>query len=401
MCQINSVPMRYAIGYLDVLTPPIFEENNNNNNNNSGESGNNNSAGIVVVSEGSNASLSCQASGHPAPEIVWRREDNEPIRLSAEDEVPKVEGATLAFDRVGRPNSGAYLCIASNGVQPSASKRQVLDVQYRPVIRLPQTEVGARLGQEEAQLICYADLNPLGTYHWAKLDGDSAATDSQSTAPRTASQEDNSDDQALIEHYELINSDKHEIVMKQVNSETIQMVLTVRRIEKSDLTKYKCLARNSLGIQSNSIRLHEPTSFSLNSMFGGGGRTGGEPSDSTPASSDQQLNDQQDNTGSRHSSQQQQPQSSRSSQFLSTRANSRSPWIQRQSPASSKAASSSESSAALSSLLPSKQSKLLLVTLLALESILVVASSLAQVVFVFVDNRRWLPNNQMMIVVNR
>lgn len=368
--------MRYAIGYLDVLTPPAFDDGNNNTDGSSSSRNNNsNSAGIIVVSEGANASLSCQASGHPAPEISWRREDNEPIRLSNQEEAPKVEGSALVLAQVSRLNTGAYLCIASNGVQPSASRRQVLDVQYKPVIRLPQTEVEARLGQQEAQLICYVDLNPAGSHHWAKVD---VADASRAAAP---SLEDD-DDQALIDHYELINSDKHEIVMKQVNSETVQMVLTVRRIERSDLARYKCIARNSLGIQSNFVRLAEPAAgFSLNNMFGG--RASGPTSPDQPPS-DQQLSDQQ---------QQQQPLPARpggmspprTSQYLSTRANSRSSWIQRSpSPSSS---SSRVSPSGASSAGFSWSSRPLFVSSLALGSLLVVCHTIAQivVVVVFVD----------------
>ena len=36
----------------------------------------------LVVREGENLTLSCNATGHPTPHIVWRREDGEDIMLS-------------------------------------------------------------------------------------------------------------------------------------------------------------------------------------------------------------------------------------------------------------------------------------------------------------------------------
>ncbi|GFW84146.1 histone-lysine N-methyltransferase SETMAR [Trichonephila clavipes] len=69
MCQVNTVPMKSQVGYLDVLVPPdILEEG---------------SSSDVIVREGANVTLTCKAVGYPTPNITWRREDNEPIPLGA------------------------------------------------------------------------------------------------------------------------------------------------------------------------------------------------------------------------------------------------------------------------------------------------------------------------------
>lgn len=39
------------------------------------------------------------------------------------------DGEELIFSKISRTDSGAYLCIASNGVPPSVSKRIILDVE--------------------------------------------------------------------------------------------------------------------------------------------------------------------------------------------------------------------------------------------------------------------------------
>lgn len=65
--QINTVPMKYLIGYIDVVIPPsiIVEETSVDE----------------VVSEGSNVTLKCRARGHPPPAIQWKREDRKEIPL--------------------------------------------------------------------------------------------------------------------------------------------------------------------------------------------------------------------------------------------------------------------------------------------------------------------------------
>lgn len=273
MCQINSVPMRSAVGYLDVLMPPAFEANETATDN----AGQTTGGAVVTATEGSTASLSCRAKGHPMPSISWRREDNEPIQLNGLDSAsPNESGESLVFSQVGRINAGAYLCIASNGVQPAASKRQVLNVQFAPIIRISQTEVGAYLqeqGQSNsranpssiARLECHIELNPGGSYYWVKMPGGGG------TQPESV------DDLTLIESDQLSNSDKYEIVIKQVDGERVELILDIKQPNRQDLAWYKCIARNPLGLQSAAIRLYEASasSFPLNVLLKGIGLNDG------------------------------------------------------------------------------------------------------------------------------
>lgn len=237
MCQINSVPMKFAIGYLDVLSAPAFDSDEQSSGESSHSAGN---SSVVTVVEGSNANLSCKASGHPEPQLTWRREDNKPILLTGAPlgEDPKqIDGQTLRFAPASRLNSGAYLCIASNGVQPSASKRQVLDVHFSPVVRIPQKRVGAVLGQRDVRLVCHVDMNPAGTHYWYRDAADEL----------------------------LVSGDKYDIVIQNahVHSERAQMTLTIRNVERADFGTYKCTGVNALGAQSNTIQLYESIPFSL------------------------------------------------------------------------------------------------------------------------------------------
>ncbi|XP_022258511.1 limbic system-associated membrane protein-like, partial [Limulus polyphemus] len=67
MCQINTVPMKSQVGYLDVVVPPEIVGHE--------------SSTDVLVREGVNVTLMCRAKGYPTPEISWRREDEQPVSV--------------------------------------------------------------------------------------------------------------------------------------------------------------------------------------------------------------------------------------------------------------------------------------------------------------------------------
>lgn len=86
----------------------------------------------MMVPEGGSAKLVCKSRGFPKPKIVWRREDGREIIARngphGKTKAPSVEGETLWLSKITRSEMGAYLCIASNGVPPSVSKRMKLQV---------------------------------------------------------------------------------------------------------------------------------------------------------------------------------------------------------------------------------------------------------------------------------
>uniref|UniRef100_A0A1I8NN68 Ig-like domain-containing protein n=1 Tax=Stomoxys calcitrans TaxID=35570 RepID=A0A1I8NN68_STOCA len=115
MCQVNTDPMRSQSGYLDVVVPPDIlnhpEQNLEEN----------------LTNEGGTITLVCTATGVPMPTVQWRREGGKEIILRTESRekqvVKTVEGERLVLGNVHRTDMGGYLCIASNGVPPSVSKR--------------------------------------------------------------------------------------------------------------------------------------------------------------------------------------------------------------------------------------------------------------------------------------
>ncbi|XP_058810886.1 opioid-binding protein/cell adhesion molecule homolog isoform X2 [Phymastichus coffea] len=215
MCQINTDPMISQIGYLEIVVPPDILDYPTSTD--------------MVVREGSNVTLKCAATGTPTPNITWRREAGEQIVLGNGQEVISVEGSLLNITRVNRLHMGAYLCIASNGVPPTVSKRIMLIVHFPPMIWIQNQLVGAQ-EEEEMTLECLSEAFPKSINYWTR------------------------------ENDEIIaNSDKYEPVLLD-NAYKVHMKLTIRSVTQDDYGTYKCISKNSLGSTDGSIKLyHIPT----------------------------------------------------------------------------------------------------------------------------------------------
>ncbi|XP_055387123.1 neurotrimin-like [Condylostylus longicornis] len=213
MCQINTDPMKNQVGYLDVVVPPDILDYP--------------SSSDMVIREGSNVTLKCAATGSPLPTITWRREDGSTIPLSESDGIKNVNsynGSTLVIAKVNRLNMGAYLCIATNGVPPSVSKRIMLIVHFPPMIWIQNQLVGAAVGQT-ITLECQSEAYPKSINYWMK--NDTIIVPGEKFIP---------------EMYERL----YKVIMK----------LTIVNVEQNDFVTYKCLAKNSLGDTDGAIKLY-------------------------------------------------------------------------------------------------------------------------------------------------
>ncbi|EAT41938.1 AAEL006477-PA [Aedes aegypti] len=207
MCQVNTDPMRNQIGFLNVVVPPNILDYPTSTD--------------MVVREGSNVTLKCAASGSPPPIIIWRREGNEPISSDASSH----NTSTFSIPRVNRLDMGAYLCIASNGIPPSVSKRVMLIVHFSPMIWIQDQLVGAALGQR-LTLECNSEAFPRSINYWMK--NDTIITQGKRFEPST---------------HEASN---YKVVMK----------LTIKEVDIGDFGTYKCVVKNSLGETDGSIKVY-------------------------------------------------------------------------------------------------------------------------------------------------
>ncbi|XP_397461.3 neurotrimin isoform X2 [Apis mellifera] len=215
MCQINTDPMKSQTGYLDVVVPPDILDYMTSTD--------------MIIREGSNVTLRCAAKGSPTPSITWRREGGESIFLENGEEVKIVEGSIFNITKINRLQMGAYLCIASNGIPPTVSKRIMLTVQFSPMISIQNQLVGAQEGQRMT-LECNSEAFPQLINYWTKENNE------------------------IIENGDKYNQSFTNNVYK------VHMKLTILATEMSDYGTYKCISKNSLGETDGSIKLyHIPT----------------------------------------------------------------------------------------------------------------------------------------------
>ncbi|XP_050676055.1 lachesin-like isoform X1 [Leptidea sinapis] len=212
MCQVNTNPMISQVGYLQVVVPPnILDEESTQS--------------AVAVRENQNISLVCKADGFPTPKIMWRREDGQAISVERRKKVTVYEGDTLSLQRISRTEMGAYLCIATNAVPPSVSKRIIVDVEFSPMIWVPNQLVGAPSGTD-VTVDCHTEAHPRAISYW------------------------------VYDNVMVLPTKKYAINTDE-NSYRAHMKLTVRNLQSGDFGNYRCISKNSLGETEGSIRLYE------------------------------------------------------------------------------------------------------------------------------------------------
>ncbi|XP_065335016.1 lachesin-like isoform X2 [Cloeon dipterum] len=215
MCQINTNIMKKQVGCVDVHVPPdiLYDETSVDQ----------------AVQEGENATLVCRATGHPPPRITWRREDGDPILIrKGLREIMKVDtynGSLMHFWRLDRRQMGAFLCIASNDVPPAVSKRIILNVNFSPVVKVPNQLLGAPLGTD-VQLECYVEAFPNTINYWVKNRGEM-----------------------------LLNGPKY-VITESKATYKVYMSLVIRKFSHSDIGTYNCVSTNSLGKAEGTLRLY-------------------------------------------------------------------------------------------------------------------------------------------------
>ncbi|XP_030749458.1 neurotrimin-like isoform X2 [Sitophilus oryzae] len=211
MCQINTDPMKSQVGYLNVVVPPDILDYP--------------TSADMVAREGSSISLRCAATGSPEPSVTWRREGGELIPIGNGLEAASFDGPVLNISKVNRLQMGPYLCIASNGVPPSVSKRIMLIVHFAPMIWIQNQLVGAMEGQQ-ITLECHSEAYPKSINYWTKDDG-----------------------------HIISQGTKYEPTIAD-NAYKVHMKLVIRKVSQSDYGSYKCVAKNSLGETDGTIKLY-------------------------------------------------------------------------------------------------------------------------------------------------
>ncbi|XP_014486075.1 PREDICTED: lachesin-like [Dinoponera quadriceps] len=216
MCQVNTDPMRSQMGYMEVVIPPDIMDDE--------------SSDGMVTHEGGNIRLRCVATGSPKPTVTWKREDGRNIILREDGQKQSMKnflGETLELMGVLRQEMGTYLCIASNNVPPTVSKRYSVDVHFQPLIKVTNQLVAAPVNSDVV-LQCYVEASPHAMNTWYK-DPDE----------------------------KLLPNDKYAMSEYALSDYSWQMNLTVNSLEKRDFGGYVCSSVNALGRADGVVRLQE------------------------------------------------------------------------------------------------------------------------------------------------
>ncbi|CRK87173.1 CLUMA_CG000981, isoform A [Clunio marinus] len=212
MCQVNTNPMISQVGYLQVVVPPNILDIES-------------TPSSVAVRENQNINMTCRADGFPTPKIIWRREDGQSITVERKKKVMVYDGEVLHLTKLSRNEMGAYLCIATNGVPPSVSKRIILDVEFSPMIWVPNQLVGAPSGTD-VTIDCHTEAHPRAIIYW-------------------------------VYNQVMVLPSKKYIIDYNENSYRAHMKLTIKSLSMGDFGNYRCISKNSLGETEGSIRVYE------------------------------------------------------------------------------------------------------------------------------------------------
>eukprot|EP00094_Tigriopus_californicus_P007073 TCALIF_06809-PA protein Name:"Similar to LAC Lachesin (Schistocerca americana)" AED:0.10 eAED:0.10 QI:0/0.83/0.71/1/0.83/0.85/7/550/467 len=185
---------------VEILVPPTISTEPSN--------------GQIVVKRGTTVSLSCEARGHPQPQLSWSK---------SHDQMPKSDitssGSTLILADVTRHHAGVYKCHASNGVGQDATQDIHLQVLYEPEVKAERPVVHGGVGYQ-VELVCLVYSEPAADVLWYK-------------------------DTMLLDS----NGKRY---MQQKGN---RFTMLIRSLELDDFGNYSCSASNMLGKSKANVRV--------------------------------------------------------------------------------------------------------------------------------------------------
>ncbi|XP_051902241.1 neurotrimin isoform X1 [Hippocampus zosterae] len=165
----------------------------------------------IVVNEGSNVSVLCQAQGKPEPSISWKLITSSGD-LATDDEYLEIPSIT-------RNRAGTYECTAVNNIDADTQTIDIT-VNYAPTVS-DGRDIGVKLGQRGV-LECEADAVPEPDFEWYK------------------------DDRRFINGLD---------GMEIVNTGSLSK-LTFFNVSDSDYGNYTCVAINKLGSSNTNFIIY-------------------------------------------------------------------------------------------------------------------------------------------------
>ncbi|EFX79012.1 hypothetical protein DAPPUDRAFT_305049 [Daphnia pulex] len=207
----------------------------------------------VMVNEGSDAELECRAAGNPLTmaTVSWRR-----AGFDMEGRTTQTLGVGVAYltvKEITRNDTGAFECVANNGIGEESIEKTWLIVKCKflpllaplPVVCLTRFSIGFLLGRADkpvmddspqlmkaagdegqlAKLVCRAQGAPNISFGWSR------------------------------EGTPLTPSDKYSFSTRQIDIVTWESTLEVGNVRSRDYGLYDCVARNEMGTNTAKVIL--------------------------------------------------------------------------------------------------------------------------------------------------
>ncbi|XP_046635770.1 synaptogenesis protein syg-2-like isoform X3 [Daphnia pulicaria] len=180
----------------------------------------------VMVNEGSDAELECRAAGNPLTmaTVSWRR-----AGFDMEGRTTQTLGVGVAYltvKEITRNDTGAFECVANNGIGEESIEKTWLIVKYKPVMDdSPQLMKAAGDEGQLAKLVCRAQGAPNISFGWSR------------------------------EGTPLTPSDKYSFSTRQIDIVTWESTLEVGNVRSRDYGLYDCVARNEMGTNTAKVIL--------------------------------------------------------------------------------------------------------------------------------------------------
>lgn len=210
-CKLLTSPVQVKVATLNVLlSPKILTDYSSRD---------------MVVREGSDLELVCNATGVPHPQITWYRKQKD--TPNAKTNLGTGNRDLLTVANITRDQAGTYECVARNDVEPADTLSIKVDVQFAPEIETGVDTLSQKVGKSTA-LECVITGFPMEVAVWRYNGID-------------------------IEE----RTWKYEPIVFQRDGNTILLSLEIRDLNPSDFGVYTCFASNVLGSANKTINLKE------------------------------------------------------------------------------------------------------------------------------------------------
>ncbi|OWF54123.1 Protein amalgam [Mizuhopecten yessoensis] len=210
-CKLATSPVQIKVATLNVLlSPKILTEYSSRD---------------MVVREGSDLDLVCNATGVPLPDITWYRKQKD--TPNAKTHLGTGNKDQLLISNITRDEAGIYECVARNDVEPSDTISIKVDVQFAPEIDIGLETLSQKVGKSTA-IECRITGFPMEVAVWRYNGVD-------------------------IEE----RTWKYEPFVYQREENKILLSLEIRDLSPSDFGVYTCFASNVLGSANKTTLLTE------------------------------------------------------------------------------------------------------------------------------------------------